>query len=85
MLINKDATNPHSIKIGFADEKPQRHFDGKISLTTFGAEQYVWHSAGAESAADPDGPPAVSSLDAKPDTQFTLPRASITVLRGKIR
>ncbi len=85
LVINKDATNPHSIEINFADEKSQRHFDGKISVMTFGAEQYVWHPGGAESHADPDGPPAVSSLDAKADTQFTLPRASITVLRGKIR
>lgn len=85
MLINKDATNAHAVHVNFADEKSQRHFDGKISVTTFGAEQYVWHPGGAESHADPDGPPAVSSLDAKVDTQFTLPRASITVLRGKIR
>jgi hypothetical protein len=85
LVINKDATNPHSIKINFADEKSQRKFDGKISVTTFGAEQYIWHPAGAESHADPDGPPAVSSLDAKADTQFTLPRASITVLHGRIR
>src|SRR5215467_5539374 len=83
MVINKDATNPHSVGIGFADERTQRHFDGKISVTTFGAEQYVWHPAGASSHADPDGPPAVLSLDARADTRFTLPRASITVLRGR--
>jgi F5/8 type C domain len=85
LLINKDPANAHAIKIEFADEKFSRHFDGKVSVTTFGAEQYVWHPAGAESRADPDGPPSVSSLAAKPDAQFTLPRASITVLRGKLR
>ena len=85
MLINKDASNAHAVRVEFTDEKSQRVFDGKISVTTFGAEQYVWHPAGAESHADPDGPPAVSSLDAKADTQFALPRASITVLRGKLR
>ena len=85
MLINKDATNAHSVGATFAAEKSQQHFDGKISMTTFGADQYVWHPAGAESRADPDGPPAVSSLDAKADTRFTLPRASITILRGKLR
>jgi len=58
---------------------------GKVSVTTFGAKQYVWHPRGADSHADPDGPPAVSSLDAKPDTRFVFPRASITVLRGTIR
>jgi len=54
-------------------------------MTTFGADQYLWHPAGAQSHAAPDGPPAVSAPDAGPDTRFTLPRASITVLRGKLR
>jgi F5/8 type C domain-containing protein len=85
MVINKDATNPHSVRISFVDEKSQRHFDGKISVATFGAEQYGWHPAGAGSHADPDGPPAVSSLDARAGGEFTLPRASITVLRGRLR
>jgi len=88
LLINKDSANAHTFRIQFADAaKPgtSRHFDGKISVTTFGAEQYVWHPEGSKSHADPDGPPAVSSLDAMAAMEFTLPRASITVLRGKIR
>ena len=85
LLVNKDSANAHAIEIEFNDEKSTRHFDGKISMTTFGADQYLWHPAGAQSHADPDGPPAVSAPDARPDTQFTLPRASITVLHGKLR
>ena len=85
LLINKDATNAHAVRVQFADEKSQRHFDGKLSVTTFGAAEYVWHPAGAMSQALPDGPPAVSSPDARADTRFILPRASITVLRGKLR
>jgi hypothetical protein len=87
LLVNKDAANSHAIHIRFSDGATNslRHFDGKVSATTFGAEQYVWHPDGANSHADPDGPPAVSSLNAKSDTSFTLPRASITVLRGKIQ
>ena len=85
LLVNKDSANAHAIKIEFNDEKSTRHFDGKISMTTFGADQYLWHPAGAQSHAAPDGPPAVSAPDAGPDTRFTLPRASITVLRGKLR
>ena len=34
---------------------------------------------------DPDGPPLVSSVEAKPDAELALPRASITVIRGKLR
>ena len=85
LLINKDATNEHAISIEFVGEKAARHFAGKVSVTKFGAEQYVWHPAGAASHADPDGPPAVAAVEAKLDTQFTLPRASITVLRGNLR
>jgi len=85
LVVNKDSENAHAVTIEFTGDKSPRHFDGKLSMTTFGAEQYVWHPAGAESRADPDGPPAVSSLDAKAGMQFTLPRASITILRGKLR
>ena len=86
LLVNKDPSNSHSLGIRFADgdSAAMRHFGGEVKITTFGAEQYVWHPAGAESHADPDGPPAVSSLAAKPGAQFTLPPASITVLTGKI-
>jgi len=86
LLVNKDPANAHKIKIQFADSSANslQQFAGKVSVTTFGAEQYVWHPAGTNSHADPDGPPAVSTIDAKPGTDFTLPRASITVLRGKI-
>ena len=87
LLVNKDSSNPHKIKIQFAGDGQTTgmQFAGNVSVTTFGADQYVWHPDGAKSHADPDGPPAVSSLDAQPDTEFQLPRASITVLRGKIR
>jgi len=87
LVVNKDSANEHSVRIQFSDghQGGSRQFLGKVSVTTFGAKQYVWHPAGADSHADPDGPPAVSSLDAKPDTRFVLPRASITVLRGSIR
>jgi hypothetical protein len=86
LLVNKDARNSHAVRIRFAElvTNSLRHFDGTVSATTFGAEQYVWHPEGAQSHADPDGPPAVSSFNAKPDTQFTLPRASITVLRDSV-
>src|SRR5207249_4615734 len=59
LLVNKDSANAHALKIEFNDEKSTRHFDGKLSMTTFGAEQYVWHPAGPQSHADPDGPSAV--------------------------
>jgi hypothetical protein len=87
LLVNKDSANPHEATIQFAsdDGNTLRQFSGTISRTTFGAEQYVWHPDGAKSHADPDGPAAVSAMDAKAGTRFMLPRASITVLRGRIQ
>jgi hypothetical protein len=86
MLINKDPTNAHEVKIEFADagSTAPRHFSGQLTRVIFGGEQYVWHSSGATSHADPDGPPATSTLNAKPGATFALPRASVTVLRGKL-
>ena len=85
MLINKDASNAHPVKIEFAEDGgAARHFSGPVTMVTFGAEQYVWHPAGAKSYADPDGPAAMSTLNAKSGEAFTLPKASVTVLRGKL-
>jgi hypothetical protein len=87
MLINKDPSNAHEVKIEFegaGSSLPVRHFAGIVTMTTFGAEQYVWHPLGAKSHADPDGPPATTSMNVKSSAGFTLPRASVTVLRGKL-
>jgi hypothetical protein len=85
MLLNKDPSNAHSVKIEFADawSKKVAHFAGQVTMVTFGAEQYVWHSQGPKSHADPDGPAATSMVNATGGA-FNLPRASVTVLRGKI-
>jgi hypothetical protein len=53
-------------------------------MVAFGADQYVWHSEGPKSHADPDGPPLVKLLHTGGGESFSLPKASVTVLRGKI-
>jgi Glycosyl hydrolases family 39 len=86
MLINKDPTNAHAVKIDFAGgNSGARHLAGRVTMVTFGAAEYVWHPDGMKSRADPDGPPLASTLDASAATAFTLPRASVTVLRGAVR
>ena len=86
MLINKDPSNAHEVRIEFGDASglPVRHFADTATAITFGAEQYVWHPQGAKSHADPDGPPATTTMNVKSGAGFTLPRASVTVLRGKL-
>jgi hypothetical protein len=90
MLVNKDQLNAHSIHIAFEDatKKKTSSFAGPVNVITFGSEQYQWHSDSSNpigGTADPDGPPAKSSVNAGPDTAFTLPKASVTILRGSIR
>lgn len=86
MLVNRDESNSHAVRVLFEDEKNKREasFSGPVTLVTFGSEQYVWIDDGPNSHADPDNPPVAIQLKGDAGTVFTLPKASITVLRGKV-
>jgi len=85
MLVNRDQANPHTVRVAFRDSKTGKtgSFAGAVRMVSFGSEQYVWKSDGPKSYADPDGPPAGASIAAGPASAFTLPKASVTVLRGR--
>jgi hypothetical protein len=85
MLINKDHENAHAISISFrnGEERPQS-FAGPVAMITFGKAQYQWHADRKRGHADPDNPPARSTISADDRTQYNLPAASVTVLRGKL-
>src|SRR2546429_1784190 len=85
MLVNRDENNPHSVRVVFADSRKKRQtsFAGPVTLVSFGSEQYVWVNDGPNSRPDPDHPPVSTRLQGPPST-FTLPKASITVLRGRV-
>jgi len=86
MLVNRDETNPHPVRVVFEDSGSGRRafFSGPTTLVTFGSEQYTWINDGPNSHADPDHPPVASTVTGGPQAIFTIPKASITVLRGKI-
>ena len=93
MVVNKDQENAHEVKIAFDGTKAGASggaagsdvgFEGTVDVVTFGAAQYQWHAAPAGGHADPDGPAARSTVNANASTKFTLPAASVTVLRGKL-
>jgi hypothetical protein len=86
MLVNRDESNAHTVRVQFDDSKSKQSisFSNPVTLVTFGSEQYVWINDGPDSHADPDHAPIASTLAASPQTVFTLPKASITVLRGKV-
>jgi hypothetical protein len=84
MLINKDQQNSHAPQISFQNGSAAQHFTGAIDMITFGSEQYQWHPAPLGGSADPDGPAVRSKITAVAGTTYTLPKASITVLRGRV-
>jgi hypothetical protein len=84
MLVNRDENSPHTIRVVFGGGRRDTSFDGEVRLATFGAEQYVWINDGPNSHADPDGPVAARTVATNSQTTFVLPKASVTVLRGKV-
>jgi hypothetical protein len=86
LLVNKDQLNAHEVAIRFEDSARQRvgAFVGEVSVRTFGPAQYQWHPERDGGVADPDGPPAATSLRTAKGATFTLPAASVTVLRGRM-
>jgi hypothetical protein len=86
MIINKDQENAHSIRPVFHDARANIDslFSGPVDMITFGSEQYHWNPAPTGGSANPDGPAARSQLNASAETTIALPKASITILRGKI-
>src|SRR5438034_564878 len=86
MIVNKDQENSHAVRINFGDGAAgsDNAFSGTVDVITFGSEQYQWHPTTTGGSANPDGPAAHSRMMAAANTTFTLPKASITVLRGKI-
>jgi len=86
LILNKDPSNAHDLTIAFDDDGKQTaaEFKGSVKQVTFGAAEYVWHYSGATSHADPDGPAKRSEFKWKPGQKVSLPKASITVITGKV-
>lgn len=86
LLVNKDREKSYGIKAVFHDSATahDRSFAGAVDMITFGAAQYQWHADGANGYAEPDGPAARMKVKAGPETEFVLPKASVTVIRGRI-
>jgi len=87
MMVNRDESSPHTVRVVFEDSqtKRSRWFTGPVTMVTFGSEQYVWKSDGTNSQADPDGPPVGTRVGGGRQAIYTLPKASITVLRNRVQ
>jgi hypothetical protein len=86
LVINKDQENAQTVGISFDDEEKRNSgfFTGPVSVTTFGKAQYQWHANVKGGTADPDGPAVKSTVSASAGMKFTLPAASVTVIRGSV-
>jgi hypothetical protein len=87
MLINKDHDNPHQVRVVFKDFEANhaQSFLGSVNMITFGKSQYQWHANRKSGYAGPDGPAATSTVVGDEGTLYTLPAASLTVLRGNVQ
>lgn len=86
LIINKDQSNAHRVKIVFHDAQTglDRFFSGPASMISFGSAQYQWHPEGRDGFADPDGPAARTTINGGKDTVYELPQASVSVIRGNL-
>ncbi|MDP9162072.1 MAG: discoidin domain-containing protein [Acidobacteriota bacterium] len=86
MLVNKDQENAQPVHIKFHGAGKSSQFSGVVNVSTFGSEQYQWHSDIKGGTANPDGPILRSTVAATPSENFlfTLPKASVTVLKGDL-
>ncbi len=86
MLINKDRENSHEIGVVFQDDERRTNwfFAAPVQQVTFGSGQFQWHAKGAEGYADPAGTPVRSTVGGGPEFSYVLPKASITILRGRL-
>jgi hypothetical protein len=86
LLINKDPSNAHEVQLAFsaAGKQELAQFHGSVRAVHFGAEQYVWHPSGPTSHAEPAGPAKVVNFEWKEGQKVSLPKASVTVIRGEM-
>jgi len=87
LLVNKDQNNLHSLQVRFhnSSDRSNHYFSGTVAQVSFGADDYTWHPDGQNGYADPDGPAQSSNQPGGKGAEYTLPVASVTVLRGLVR
>ena len=88
MLVNRDESNAHPVQGELRKWRRRRSTDssrGKPSVVSFGSEQYVWINDGDQQPRRSRTSAGGHKVQADSQTTFTLPKASITVLRGKVK
>jgi hypothetical protein len=84
LVVNRDQENAHKVQVHFAGASAATSFSGPVRVMSFGSAQYHWNATRDGGFPDPDGPAVSSTITATSDTQYDLPKASITVIRGAL-
>jgi hypothetical protein len=86
LLVNKDQKSTQQVSVVFHDvsRHNNHYFEDGVTQISFGADDYLWHPDGANGFAAPDGPAESSIHSGGQRAIYTLPKASITVLRGEV-
>jgi hypothetical protein len=85
LLVNKDQHSQHPVSVAFHDQAGSHYFQDGLTQISFGADEYLWHAAGANGYATPDGPTVTSTESGGQGTLYVLPKSSVTVLRGRVQ
>jgi hypothetical protein len=84
LLVNRDLAQAHQVQISFSNAGSDDYFADGVRQTVFGAAQYRWVQAGPKSHPDPDGPAVTTRIAGGKGQIYTLPAASLVVLKGRI-
>ena len=81
LLVNRDLAAAHDVTLAFGGS---RHLAGPVVQSSFGAAQYGWIEAGRHSHPAPDEPASTTHVQGGAGTLYHLPRASVTILDGRV-
>ena len=82
LMVNKDPSRDHSVRIEFASMASKAHFLGRIVIEQYSRNQYVWKPAGEEGHPLRSHPP--HQFTVREGSPITLPAYSLTVVKGNI-
>jgi hypothetical protein len=82
----QDHDQAQKVRISFhdGDAKQITSWQTPVTIISFGSAQYRWHPARKKGYADPNDPPLNTTLAGGRDAVYTLPPASLDVLRGRV-
>lgn len=84
LILNKDSKRSHPVHIRFLNTPTGAvsGFQGRLNQVQYSPIQYAWKAHGEHGYPKRNLPPRKTELVVKPNTIYTLPPCSLTVLRG---